>query len=570
LKFRGTGRNADVTPTATGSDVAFSATALHTSGGHPPALGAGGPRRSALSYGRRAFAVLVVLAIIAVVLALVFVRASVGSSSTALATVGKPLSGGTIVSVSAVTGPHARPVPVRLEGQKIWPRGLLPVGERVSIEAVVKRPSWISWLTGSTERVSMTLVTPSASLRDHFLTLARGAPVRLQFDRAVATISTGQPGQVRRRALPSPRYQVTLPRTAPAGSMLVAATPRTWESAPTSSISWFPPGSAAAAVASPAPGSRIQPDTAISLTFSQPVAKVLGRLRPVLTPATSGRWQTAGAHTLVFHPSGGGYGLDAKVTLALPNGVTLVGAQQDASADTASWTVPQGSTLRLQQLLSQLGYLPFRFIERGSQVPLAPLAQEAAAVDPPTGRFSWRYGSVPAALRALWQPGTYGELTRGAVMAFENEHEMTADGEPGPAVWRALISDAVAHRYYSFGYTFVDVSEASETLNLWHDGRTALTTPVNTGIPGAPTETGTFAVYEHIASGTMSGTNPDGTHYKDPGIPWISYFNGGDALHGFIRASYGFPQSLGCVEMPPATAGEVWPYTPIGTIVHIH
>ena len=42
----------------------------------------------------------------------------------------------------------------------------------------------------------------------------------------------------------------------------------------------------------------------------------------------------------------------------------------------------------------------------------------------------------------------------------------------------------------------------------------------------------------------MSGTNPDGSHYIDPGIPDVSYFNGGDALHGFIRASYGFPQSL--------------------------
>jgi hypothetical protein len=49
----------------------------------------------------------------------------------------------------------------------------------------------------------------------------------------------------------------------------------------------------------------------------------------------------------------------------------------------------------------------------------------------------------------------------------------------------------------------------------------------------------------------------------------VSYFNGGDALHGFIRASYGFPQSLGCVEMPFAEAGQVWPYTPIGTIVNV-
>ena len=154
-------------------------------------------------------------------------------------------------------------------------------------------------------------------------------------------------------------------------------------------------------------------------------------------------------------------------------------------------------------------------------------------------------------------------------MAFENAHEMETEGIVGPAVWRALIHAEIADQKTSASYTYVMVSESSETLDLWNDGSIRLTTPVNTGIATAPTELGTFTVYEHIASGTMSGTNPDGSHYEDPGIPWISYFNGGDALHGFERAQYGFPQSLGCVEMLPATAGKVWPYTPIGTLVHI-
>jgi lipoprotein-anchoring transpeptidase ErfK/SrfK len=97
-----------------------------------------------------------------------------------------------------------------------------------------------------------------------------------------------------------------------------------------------------------------------------------------------------------------------------------------------------------------------------------------------------------------------------------------------------------------------------------------LTTPVNTGIAQAPTQPGTFAVYEHLRVTTMSGTNPDGSHYHDPGIQYVSYFNGGDALHAFTRAQYGFPQSLGCVEMALAPAGQVWPYTPIGTIVNVY
>jgi lipoprotein-anchoring transpeptidase ErfK/SrfK len=76
-------------------------------------------------------------------------------------------------------------------------------------------------------------------------------------------------------------------------------------------------------------------------------------------------------------------------------------------------------------------------------------------------------------------------------------------------------------------------------------------------------------VYLRYTSQTMSGTNPDGSHYADPGIPWISYFNGGDALHGFVRSTYGWPQSLGCVEMTYAAAKVIWPFTPLGTLVTV-
>jgi lipoprotein-anchoring transpeptidase ErfK/SrfK len=76
-------------------------------------------------------------------------------------------------------------------------------------------------------------------------------------------------------------------------------------------------------------------------------------------------------------------------------------------------------------------------------------------------------------------------------------------------------------------------------------------------------------VYEHFASTTMEGTNPDGTHYDDKNVLWVSYFTNGDALHAFQRQTYGHPQSLGCVEMPTADAAKVWPLTPIGTLVTI-
>ena len=144
------------------------------------------------------------------------------------------------------------------------------------------------------------------------------------------------------------------------------------------------------------------------------------------------------------------------------------------------------------------------------------------------------------------------------------------DGGPQPNATLMQQLDRLVGSMTDAGDTFVTVSEGSpENEQTWHNGKTVVSGAVNTGIPAAPTAQGTFPVFEHALSVTMSGTNPDGSHYTDPGVPYVSYFNGGDALHGFIRGSYGFPQSLGCVEMPYSEASQVYPYTPIGTLVHV-
>lgn len=502
--------------------------------------------------------------------ALVFVsaRASLSTDPTALAKIGMPLGGGTIQSVSVYTGPHDQPVPVDLRGDQLWPRHLIPAHQLLQIEVLIKRPGWIAWLAGSTERLKLSVMTPSASLRQHYLTLRQGATqIVLSFRQPVRTVSYGPPGQLVRRVLASPQSQIRLRRTSVAGTLAVAAAPRSWETSAPTLVSWFPAGAAATAVATPAPGTTITPHTKITLLFSKPVAKALGSTLPPVSPAGAGSWQALNDHTIQFNPTGYGYGLGTTVGIGLPNGVKLIGGGQTGNATGGTWTVPPGSPLRLQQLLSQLGYLPLTF--NGPSVPSTPTAQEEAAVNPPAGKFDWSYQNVPDSLKSMWSPGASGTMTRGALMQFQNDQGLATDGVAGAAVWRSLINAAVANKRSPFGYTYVYVSLGGQSLNLWHNGHTVLTTPVNTGIPGRDTAPGTFPVYLHMSSGTMSGTNPDGSHYNDPGIPWISYFNGGDALHGFVRASYGSPQSLGCVEIEPSTAGRVWPYTPIGTLVHV-
>ena len=121
-------------------------------------------------------------------------------------------------------------------------------------------------------------------------------------------------------------------------------------------------------------------------------------------------------------------------------------------------------------------------------------------------------------------------------------------------------------------YDYFLVTETlPETLYLWSNGQVILQTPVNSGVSGAATALGTWPVYLRFTSATMSGVNPDGTHYKDPGVPWVSYFNGSDAVHGFVRSGYGYPQSVGCVEVPidNGAAATIYPTDPYGTLVTV-
>jgi peptidoglycan hydrolase-like protein with peptidoglycan-binding domain len=497
-------------------------------------------------------------------------KATLTTDPAALAKVTLPMGGGTIESVRAYGGPTKSAIPVRLSGKQIWPTGKIASHTTVQVQVVVKHPSEFAWLTGKTERLNLTLITPSAHLKAHFLTVASGQPLHLRFAEPVATVSSGsEPTRLHRQVLSTPQSVVSLARSAQAGSVYVAATPRTWEKSSPALVSWFPAGSATTAVAYPSPGTTIKATTPITLTFSKPVDKALDGSMPPVSPRTAGTWHKVGAHAIQFQPEGFGYGLGANVSIGLPNGVHLIGAKQNGDA-WGGWTVPQGTTTRLQQLLAVLGYLPLRFHYNGPGPGPSTANQLAAAVKAPAGDFSWRYPNTPAALKNMWAPGTFGTMTKGAIMMFEDQHGMTADGIAGPQVWNALITAAVEGKKNTFGYTFVQVSESSpESQVTWHNGKNVVSGAVNTGIPQAPTAQGVFPVFEHALSVTMSGTNPDGSHYSDPGVPYVSYFNGGDALHGFLRASYGSQQSLGCVEMPYSEAAAVYPYTPIGTLVDV-
>jgi hypothetical protein len=270
----------------------------------------------------------------------------------------------------------------------------------------------------------------------------------------------------------------------------------------------------------------------------------------------------------------------AQAANGAPSAAKITGQRADTSISPRIINAP--FSVRLEdQLLATLRYLPVTFRPATPRTTPPPTTTTTTTIKRPVkapakttlkiirGSFVWRFNAI-AKLKPLWRVGADSVVLHGALMHFQSVHGLATTGEMDTPTWQTLLAAAVRGQYDPTSYDYVVVSQGRpQHLDLYVNGRHTYTSLVNTGISVAPTENGTYPVYLRYVTTTMSGVNPNGTKYHDPGIPWTSYFHGGDALHGFIRSSYGWPQSLGCVEMPFANAARVWPFTPIGTLVTV-
>jgi lipoprotein-anchoring transpeptidase ErfK/SrfK len=107
----------------------------------------------------------------------------------------------------------------------------------------------------------------------------------------------------------------------------------------------------------------------------------------------------------------------------------------------------------------------------------------------------------------------------------------------------------------------IDLS--SQRLTAYENGRAVTSFVISSGKASTPTPIGSFRIYARYRSQTMSGPG-----YYLPGVPYVQYFAGGNAIHGaYWHNMFGTPTSHGCVNLREGDAGWLWSWASIGTPV---
>jgi lipoprotein-anchoring transpeptidase ErfK/SrfK len=113
---------------------------------------------------------------------------------------------------------------------------------------------------------------------------------------------------------------------------------------------------------------------------------------------------------------------------------------------------------------------------------------------------------------------------------------------------------------------WIDVNLSQQRLTAYQGNTAVFSTLISSGVAGRRTPTGRHAVRTKIPAQRMSGPG-----YNLPGVPYVMYFAGANAIHGtYWHNNFGRPMSHGCVNMRIPEAKWLYNWASIGTPVVVH
>jgi hypothetical protein len=155
--------------------------------------------------------------------------------------------------------------------------------------------------------------------------------------------------------------------------------------------------------------------------------------------------------------------------------------------------------------------------------------------------------------------GTYGTVTRSAVLAFQGRHGLRPTGRANRATWRVLLPRTsknlgTAHRRCAGPGWHACYDRRNHQVTLWRSGRLWNSWLVRGGSASTKTRTGDFTVFrrdkDHISS-----------LFGSP-MPYSQFFSGGQALHGSRAMMDPYVgHSHGCINMYVEDARQLWRLT---------
>lgn len=130
-----------------------------------------------------------------------------------------------------------------------------------------------------------------------------------------------------------------------------------------------------------------------------------------------------------------------------------------------------------------------------------------------------------------------------------------------------VVQKAESHELYRR----IDVDKSDGVTRLYENEALVATYQMAIGKPNTPTDNGNYRVYAQLTKQDMGCVT--GYSYCTKNVPWVTYFNGDQGLHGtYWHSNFGAGamMSHGCVNLAIGAAEAVYRFAQVGTEVSVH
>jgi len=148
----------------------------------------------------------------------------------------------------------------------------------------------------------------------------------------------------------------------------------------------------------------------------------------------------------------------------------------------------------------------------------------------------------------------------------------------GPDEWimQTAIAKVIPRSHPPEGFDWdrwIEVNLYEQTVAVYDQGQLVFATIIASGDPPYWTYTGVFRIYQKYQAASMQGRFPKdkSENYYLEKVPWTMYYDEARAFHGaYWRASLGFPQSHGCINMTLGDSHWLYNWAEVGDRVYVH